>query len=296
MITTLWVIAVASVVAASGALVGRVAVDASRNRTELERAYWLATGCASRAHATIDALLRAEEDEATTAWRMLDHRLPTAMTFEPACSVELEAFGTRLDVNSASDEMVSRLLAALGVPEARAREMIDALRDWTDSDDVARPAGAERSWYAAEYRDPPRNGPLADVRELARVRGFERIADFATVVATDGGRVSLMTAPVPVLMSVPGVTRETAEAIVELREAGTPPGDLLAVAEVVSPSSADSLIARYADAAHMTTAIPDAWALTVRASSGFPVNTARLELTLRRDGKRCRVVSARAER
>src|SRR5262249_36010687 len=192
------------------ALVGRLAVDTARNRTELERAYWIATGCASRARAAIDALLRdgTTDDARAAVWRSLDRRVASAIAFEPACRVELVAVGTRLDVNSASDEMISRLLASLGISDAASREMTDALADWKDSADVPRAAGggAERSWYAAEQRELPRVGPIADARELARVRGFERIADFDSVLGTDGGRVSLATAPVPVLMSVPGVT------------------------------------------------------------------------------------------
>jgi general secretion pathway protein K len=299
MITILWVIAVAGVVATTGALVGRIAVDAARNRTELDRAQWIAAGCASRVREGIDNLLGAEATDAAVAavWQTLDRRISGGGRFaiDRACDVRLEATGTRLDVNSASDEMVGRLLDALGVPPDEARRMVDALADWKDSDDVARPNGAEREWYAGEERELPRNAPIADVRELARVRGFERIAEFDSVFATDSGRVSLATAPVPVLMSVPGVTREAADAIVQLRDQGTPVGDLLALVGIVSPSSADSLTARYADAAHVSTAIPDAWTLSVRATSGLPPNVARLDLRLTRDGRRARVSSARID-
>jgi type II secretory pathway component PulK len=296
MITMLWVMAVAAIVTTAGALTGRLAVHASRNRAELDRAYWMAAGCAARARAVIDVLLRdGAGGDVASVWRTLDRRLPNAMTVERACDVQLEALGTRLDVNTASDEMVARLLSALGVPESRSREMVDALADWKDSDDVARGAGAERSWYVAEHREQPRNGPIADVRELARVQGFERISDFDSVLGVDGGRVSLATAPVSVLMSIPGLTRETAETIVQLREQGEPVGDLLAVIGLVSPSSADSLTARYADAAHVSTATPDGWTLTVRASSGFPPNTATLTMRLVRDGAAARLVFVRGD-
>jgi len=297
MITILWVMAVASVVATSGAVVGRIAVDSTRNRTELERAFWNAMACASRARGSIDALLSdaSTDDAAASAWRMLDRRVPHGNAFDRSCDVELEASGTRLDVNAASDEMLERLLSALGVPETSSRDMVDALADWKDSDDVARPAGAERAWYEAEHRERPRNGPIADIRELARVRGFERLADFDSVLGTDGGRVSLATAPVPVLMSVPGVTHEIAASIVELRDEGTPIGDLLAVGSLVSPTSADSLMARYADAAHVSTPSPDAWHLIVCAASGFPPNVARLDVRLTRDGRRSRVALVRSD-
>ena len=192
MITMLWVMAVAAVVTATGALAGRLAVHASRNRAELDRAYWIAAGCASRARAVIDALLRdAPSGDGVSVWQTLDRRVANAMKLDHPCDVRLEALGTRVDVNTASDEMVARLLSALGVPETSSREMVDALADWKDSDDVARDAGAERSWYVAEHREQPRNGPIADVRELARVRGFERISDFDSVLGVDGGRVSL---------------------------------------------------------------------------------------------------------
>lgn len=293
MITMLWVMAVAAVVTASGALVGRLAVHASRNRTETERAYWAATDCASRARAAIDLLLRdGTTGDAAAAWRTLDVRLPRVMALERPCTVRLEAIGTRLDVNNASDEMIARLLSALGIPEAKSREMVDALADWKDSDDVERSAGAERNWYIAEHREPPRNGPIADVREIGRVRGFERMTDFDTVLGTDGGRVSLATAPVSVLMSVPGITRETAETIVQLRQQGEPVGDLLGVAALVSPSSADSLAARYADAAHVSTPTPDGWIVIARAASGFPPNASTLTLRLARDGNVARLVFA----
>jgi type II secretory pathway component PulK len=293
MITMLWVMAVAAVVTTTGSLAGRLAVHASRNRAELERAYWTATDCASRARAAIDLLLR--DNDAAVAWRRLDVRLSHVLTLDHPCTIRLEAAGTRLDVNGASDEMIDRLLSALAVPETRSREMVDALADWKDSDDVERSAGAERGWYIAEHREPPRNGPIADVLEIGRVRGFERMADFDTVLGTDGGRVSLATAPVSVLMSVPGITRETAETIAQLREQGEPVGDLAGVLGLVSPSSADSLSARYADAAHVSTPTPDAWIVTVRASSGFPPNTSTLTLRLTRDGNLARLVFARAD-
>lgn len=297
MITILWVMSVASVVAATGALAGRIAVDSSRNRTELDRAYWAATGCTSIVRARIDRLLReaSTEGDAASLWRSLDARLSSVANLDPTCTVDVRAAGTRLDVNAASDEMMARLLSATGIPDAQASAMVDALADWKDSDDVARPNGAEREWYALDQREPPRNGPLADVRELSRVRGFERLADFDSVLGVENARVSLATAPVSVLMALPGVTRETAEMIVSLREQDTPVGDLLAVAELVSPQSADSLRARYADASHVSTPTPDAWLFVVRATSGYPPNTLRLETRLARDGFRARVESTRVD-
>lgn len=294
MITVLWVMAVAAIVAAVGTLAGRNAVNGAINRVHLERARWLATGCIARAHAAIDSALTmtTSYDEAAVVWRVLGRAvLPIEGTM--ACSVDIEAAGTRLDVNAATPEMLENVFTALGAADARS--LTDAIVDWRDSNDVAQPLGAERDWYAAAGRDVPRNGPLADLRELARVRGFENPGAFDAVLTTEPGRVSLATAPVNVLLAVPGFTRETADEIVALERAGTPVADVTSVLGRVSQSSADSLRARFADIARVTTADPDAWVLTVRATVGPPPVTVTLVRRFVRDGKRAVIMDSRSD-
>jgi general secretion pathway protein K len=296
MITVLWVMTVASFMAAAAALAGRNAVNATRNRTQLERAFWLAQGCAARVQSAIDDTLRAAEtfEDAAQTWRVLDRAvLPIARTNPADCTVTLEAAGTRVDVNAASDEMIGALLRTLGYGQD-AGSLVDALADWRDTDDVQRPSGAEREWYVAAGREVPRNGPLADIHELARVRGFEDIARFDSVLSAEPGRVSLATASVPVLLAVPGFTSETAERIVELRDAGSPVPDVLSLLDDLSPSSADAIMSRYSDIVRVTTPDPDAWILTVRGSSGYPPSTVVLDRRLVRTGKRCVVARTRS--
>ena len=296
MITTLWVMTVAGVMATAAALAGRTTVNATRNRVLLERAFWLAAGCAARAQAAMDAALRASPtyEDAAAAWRVLDRALrPLTAAATPECAVSLEAAGTRIDVNAAPDELLDNLFRSLGAGGG-APALVDALADWRDSDDVARPLGAEREWYEAARRDPPRNRPLADIRELARVRGFENLALFDSVLATEPGRVSLATAPVTVLAAVPGFTRETAERIVERREGAGPPADVMAVVGFVSAPSAGAIVARYPEIVRLTTPDPDAWILTVRARAGSPAAEVRLERRLVRAGRRAVVVATRS--
>jgi len=296
MITTLWVMTVAGVMATAAALAGRTAVNATRNRVLLERAFWLATGCAARAQAAMDAELRstATYEDAAATWRVLDRALfPLTAAATSGCAASLEAAGTRIDVNAAPDELLDNLLRSLGAGDA-APALVDALGDWRDSDDVARPLGAEREWYEAARREPPRNGPLADLRELARVRGFDNLASLDSVLTTEPGRVSLATASVAVLAAVPGFTRETAERIVERREAAAPPADVMSIVGFVSRPSADAIIARYPDIVRLTTPDPDAWILTVRARVGSPANEVRLVRRLVRAGKRAVVVATRS--
>ncbi len=296
LITTLWVISVGAVTATVAAMVGRNAVNSARNRALLERAHWAASACASRTRAAIDERLGGSEDfaDAARVWRVLDREVqPLQGGVSRKCEISLEAAGTRLDVN-ASDELIGNLLRGLGYDEGSASAMVDALGDWRDSDSVARLSGAEQQWYASMHRDPPRNADIVDAAEIGRIRGFEDWARFDSVLAVDKGRISLATAPVAVLAALPGFTREAAEVVVALRDAGTPLPTLLSLLGLVSTSSRESLLARYPDIARLTTTDPDAWILTVRASDGDPALTAEVRLRLQRVGKRAVVTEGRS--
>jgi len=288
MLTVLWVIAVGTVVALAGALIGRNAVNAARNRIQMERAFWAAFGCARRLQASIDERLQSSSsiDEASRRWRTLDREIRRSpLVAAGGCDYSLEAAGSRIDINGSSDEMLGRLLVGLGYGD-HAPEMIDALEDWRDTDGIRRPLGVEREWYLAASRIPPRDDTLADVRELARVRGFEDVRGFDSVLSAEHGRISLATAPATVLMAVPGITRETAERIVELRDAGAPLSDLIQLPGMLSKASRDELLTHYSEIARITTVDPDAWILTVRAHNGIPPSSASVEWRLVRAGRR----------
>lgn len=268
MITVLWVMTAAAIVAAAGALAGRNAVNAASNRVHLARAFWLASGCVARVQAAVDttlALAKTFEDAADT-WRMLGRAVPPP----DRCSISLEAAGTRLDINSASEEMLRSLFVALGYDGAQS--LAAAVGDWRES-----------------------NGALADLRELACLRGFENMTDLDSVLTTEPGRISLATAPATVLLAVPGFTRETADRVVELERAGTPVVDVASLSALVSRSSADTLLARFAEVVRLTTTTPDAWIVTTRVSVGKPPVTVTLSRRLLRDGKRAVVVASRSE-
>lgn len=293
MLTTLWIMSVAAVVAMAAALVGRRAVLEGSARVELERGRWSALACERRAVAAIDAALAGGSiDDGTRTWRTLP-RFLFASPLIAGCHIQLEAAGTRLDITAATEEILDDEFTALGLTD-RAPALVDALEDWVDSDDVARPAGAERPWYEAARRLPPRNAPLADTRELSRVRGFEELGGLDSVLTTIPGRVSLATAPVPVLMAIPGITRETAEYIVSMRDAGTPINDLLSVVGAVSEASKAALADRYADVVRLTTPDPDAWLIRAFETRGAPPVTVALEWRVTRAGLHCIVAATKS--
>ncbi len=78
----------------------------------------------------------------------------------------------RLNINVASRDQLRTLITQI-FPEAPVEELVDALMDWRDEDDIPGEHGAESAYYATldpPYR--PKNAPFDTVEELLMVRGF----------------------------------------------------------------------------------------------------------------------------
>ena len=119
----------------------------------------------------------------------------------------------RLNLNTAPQDRVDRLLTALGL-DKQARDIIDdSLQDWRDSNDLSRLNGAESEDFYLKLPVPyrARNGALQDTAELLQIRGITReiyrgetghpaLADLVTVVGR--GTVNMNTAPAPVLKAL----------------------------------------------------------------------------------------------
>lgn len=158
--------------------------------------------------------------------------------------------------NSNYRDIWTYILAQAGVPEEGWDELICGWNDWRDEDDSVSAyesfTGGESAYYRdemqyeeGEKRYKPRNGPIIDLRELARVKGFRDypvvltggvwnadartedqirvrpILDFFDVFGS--GKININAAPREVLMSLPGVDEDNmgetvVDAILELRE------------------------------------------------------------------------------
>jgi general secretion pathway protein K len=127
----------------------------------------------------------------------------------------------RLNLNRAESEDVARLAAALGLPDATAARVGDAVLDWRDADDLHRARGAEREAYEALWPPrAPKNGPFDRPEEIAQVLGVgpelaARLVALGTIAGD--GRVNVNSAPAPVLRTIPGVDAAAAAAIVSHR-------------------------------------------------------------------------------
>jgi general secretion pathway protein K len=103
--------------------------------------------------------------------------------------------------------------------------LVDALIDWIDQDEVPQPAGAESLYYQS-LRPPYRaaNSPLPGLGDLRLIKGFtpeiiERITPYVTVFPQEGGApMNLNTADPIVLQTLdPSITQTVAMEIVQGR-------------------------------------------------------------------------------
>lgn len=260
LMTVLWIIVVASVVAVAGSLAARDGVAAASYRVEYERATWRAYDCLERALAVTDEVLRAAQrtDATLEVWRALDSHVKIAPLIRAAqCDVRLEAAGSRVDVNVAGEAQLRRLFRAMHLSDADG--LADRLLDWRDIDDVPRPNGAEHDWYLGQGRPTPRNGPLVDVRELASVPGFETMATFDSVLGVESARLCVNHATLTALASVPGFSDEVVARIAIARESGRQILDVASLAAQISRPAADSMAEQAPDIAQLTTVNPEAW-------------------------------------
>jgi general secretion pathway protein K len=299
----LWVMIGVSLLSLGVSLIGREAVAAGQNRAGLARASWRAEDCIERARAAIAEALRSEAASRVrrtrrSAWAALDWAVAASpLVAEARCEVTMRPAGTAVDVNLADEEQLDALFRAAGVIAVGADSLTDALLDWRDTDDIPRPLGAERDWYARERRHLPRNGALADTRELfAYVRGFASLETgvLDSLLTVEPGRVLLDRAPPAVIASLPGLGDEALARLQESRLRGEPAVDVFALDARLSPHGSELLRSRYGDLARLTVTEPDAWILTSVGHSGISAATATIEVRLERAGDRAAVVRRRA--
>lgn len=293
LISVLWILVGVSALAMAGSLAGREAVASARNRADLADAAWRAEGCLERARAAMSQALKTARNEApgSGTWDRMDRTVAeSTLLAGSGCDVEMIAPGAALDVNATPEDAIHRALAAHGVPAARADSLVDALADWRDADSVPRPRGAEAAWYRAHERRAPRDGPLADARELALVRGFDAVPGIETLLSTEPGRVPLGHAPAAVLASLPGFTPEAVARVVDMRARGAAVTDLSAFPGQLSPGAREVLLRRFTEFVGAAATEPEAWIVRARIGVGTPPAVSVVEVRLVRAGERAAVV------
>jgi general secretion pathway protein K len=283
LLAVLWFITGVATIGLGAALTGRAAATAAFNRMALTRAAWAAEACLAAALAAGDLAMRADRTRPawrTGAWNSLDSAvLADPLVRECPGVVALQPTGVALDVNAAGVEPLRRILSAQGLPSLRTEAMVAALLDWRDRDVTARDLGAEADWYASRGRAIPRNGALASVAELERVRGFEdwsteqvagrALTPLDSLFTVERGRIVPSRAPSAVLAALPA-------------------------------GAAESGVVLSAELPELVVDEPEAWILTAagtgsHAANGTPRLVARIEVRLLRGGRSVAIARHRVD-
>jgi general secretion pathway protein K len=129
----------------------------------------------------------------------------------------------KIDLNTANDALLKGLLFSAGLDDDQANQILDAILDWRDPDDLTRPQGAERDRYEAMGLPYiPANAPFQSVDELQRVIGvthdlYRKLAGALTVFSLQPGINSTL-ASRQVLLALPDVTAADVDAYLAQRE------------------------------------------------------------------------------
>jgi general secretion pathway protein K len=294
LLAAMWIVVALAMLGFGISLAARQGIGTTRNRIELVRADWLAQGCLADARVRIShTLLGSTDVDVTAAWSNMDRSIEGPSDQGQSCRLEVRAAGSRLNVNVADSQTLNRLFFHLGTADKQRDSLVAALLDWRDADDDARPAGAERDWYLKHNLRTPRNGAFADIREMARVRGFEKL-DVDSVLDVEPGRIDVNHAPLAVVASLPGFGSEAIGHLNELRARRERVIDLSTFGSEMSPDGKQQLLMSYDDLTHVLTYEPDAWIVTARSASGSPPISVAIEARFARSGTRAAVVRLRS--
>jgi general secretion pathway protein K len=219
LIIVLWLTVLLTVIASGFAFSMRSEALAARNALSLAEARAAADGAVER---TTFELQRPrnlpdvwQSDGTVHAWKDGEAEISAWAVDETA----------RIDINSAGEPLLKGLLQNVGgLDSESAQRLVDAISDWKDADDLARPNGAEAAEYrAAGLKYVPTNGPFATTGELQRVLGmtpalFAKIAGALTVYSRQPG-INPFVASRQVLLALPAATPEAVDAYIAQRAA-----------------------------------------------------------------------------
>lgn len=186
LLTVLLLVAVMSVVAVAVLDDVRFSVRRATNAETQAQAQWYASGAEALARRQVARLMTAgpartplqpEWNGRRLDFPIDDGSISAVVTDGQACfnlNSLVEGVGEDLMARPLGTAQFLALGRAVGAPDSRMRAVADALTDWLDADNVARPLGAEDGAYAG-LTTPYRTGGvmLAEVSELRAVKGVD---------------------------------------------------------------------------------------------------------------------------
>ncbi len=200
LVMVLWLIALLTIIALGLAYNSRQAVRGASSITGGVQARYLAEGGVQLA--LMNLLSRQPQDRLLGDGETMEMSLPGG-------GVELTVTDEagKIDINTASAEMMSRLFASFDVAPSDADALADALVDYRDEDDLKGLNGAEDPDYeAAGLPWEAKDSAFTDVEELQQVYGMPRwlyqvVLPYITIYSRARG-VNPEVAPLQVLFAL----------------------------------------------------------------------------------------------
>ncbi len=141
------------------------------------------------------------------------------------CDVYISDESGKININKITDETKQgfiKFLLALKIEEHTAEIITDSILDWVDEDDLHHVNGAEKNYYSS-LPEPyePKNGAFEIIEELTLVRDvtpqvFELLREHVTIYGA--GKINVNFASKEVLLSMPDITPELVDAIIQYRD------------------------------------------------------------------------------
>ena len=232
LILVMWVIAFMGVLLGSFSLIARTENLQSRHMFDATTARYAAEAGLER------AVFEVQNRDPLKRW-VGDGR-PYEFDFDTAhVRVELLDESGKIDINTAEDQQLQALFVSVGVDPDHAMQLVDALQDFRDPDDIPRPQGAEADAYKLQGLSyGPRNQPFTSVAEVQQVLGmnyelYRKIEPAITIYAS-APKPNPAYAPFEVLMTFPGMTPELAQQIIAARQQ-VQPGQAAAAQPLTMP-------------------------------------------------------------
>lgn len=182
-------------------------------RGEAEQAK-LTAACNAGLYAAISGLATTD---VTQRWG-IDGRPRIVQFGDVTLTITVEDERGKIPLNGIIEEEVRDLFRAVGVTGTRLDALADSYEDWEDTDNSARPAGAEAAAYGAMgYK--PRNAGFRTIGELRMVKGmddalFARVASATTVFFGESGGFSESTSQ-PLALQVLGEAAANSPEVIE---------------------------------------------------------------------------------
>lgn len=217
LVLVLWVVTLLAVIAGSFVYGARNTALSTGNQVSVAKARALADAGIYR------GLYELAKPATDGAHWQADGRTHSFGLEDGEISVVMRDETARIDLNTASDELLKGLLLSAGLEDEQANQVLDAILDWRDDDELVRAQGAERDRYEAlGLPYIPTNRPFQMVSELQKVIGvtpalYRKLAGALTVYSKQLG-INSTIAPREVLLALPGATEENVQSYLAERE------------------------------------------------------------------------------